>query len=177
MFIYACAHVFSFSLKTQICFLLAVCEEGFFGDGCEEECQCGIMGDCDPFTGRCICGLGWHGPTCEETCPPGRFGPSCVHSCQCQNGASCDAVTGCCMCKPGFYGQSCEIGNWFSKHYSSLRRKEVIHKQLNTFLRILLYTNVTLVLNTAWSETLQTWIVCFIPVIFLHGRYVFVILP
>ena len=94
--------------------MFSVCEEGFYGDKCEEECHCGIMGHCEPTSGRCICALGWQGPTCEETCEQGKFGPGCTHTCNCQNEATCDAVTGCCDCKPGFYGQSCELGKILS---------------------------------------------------------------
>lgn len=86
------------------------CEDGFYGDNCEEECNCGPMGHCDPITGKCSCRLGWYGATCEDSCPAGKFGPNCVHSCHCQNKASCDSVTGCCQCKPGYYGQRCELG-------------------------------------------------------------------
>ena len=90
--------------------VVSVCADGYYGDNCEEECQCGSAGHCNPFTGQCSCDLGWQGSTCEELCPAGRFGPDCIHTCQCDHGAGCDPMSGCCQCTPGYYGQMCEHG-------------------------------------------------------------------
>lgn len=42
------------------------CDNGFFGDGCRERCNCSDGEPCDPKTGDC-----------QKKCPPGYHGEKC----------------------------------------------------------------------------------------------------
>ena len=43
------------------------CPEGFYGEGCTEECECQNGASCDQFTGQCNCTAGWTGETCNKS--------------------------------------------------------------------------------------------------------------
>ena len=120
------------------CFAVSVCDKGFYGADCADECSCANGIRCDPGTGSCLCGLGVRGADCDRPCTPGQYGPGCVHACECQNDAVCDPVTGCCECTPGWYGKNCDMGelSWFTyqantKHfytiYTMLHQRRKLH--------------------------------------------------
>ena len=55
--------------------LFSVCEKGWWGEGCLNECSC-VHGICDPFIGYCNCESGYEG----ERCDVGKYDVIIVHS-------------------------------------------------------------------------------------------------
>ena len=45
---------------------LAVCAEGFYGEGCRQRCTCANNSTCDGHTGVCRCTAGWTGTSCDQ---------------------------------------------------------------------------------------------------------------
>ena len=52
---------------------LFILEQGRYGAGCGNECQCGNGVSCDPFTGVCRCPPGVSGSRCQSGCPSGIY--------------------------------------------------------------------------------------------------------
>ena len=77
------------------------CVEFWFGDDCDVRCVNGTYEDGSP--GRCICDVGWSGPTCDEQC-----NPACLTCAQ-------DNMDLCLSCRGQKTGDLCElcIANWF----------------------------------------------------------------
>ena len=82
-----------------------LCQDGFGDEGCERvrPCpyKCRGRGDC--VDGRCVCGVGWKGPSCDD--------PKCEHDCS--GHGECLApiepgATGACLCAGGWAGVACE---------------------------------------------------------------------
>ncbi|KAG5842512.1 hypothetical protein ANANG_G00178410 [Anguilla anguilla] len=73
-----------------------VCLTGFYGDGCNQTCECWNGGSCDPVHGHCTCPAGYQGASCEHECPIGFYGVNCAQECRCQDMCPCDPVTGTC---------------------------------------------------------------------------------
>lgn len=46
--------------------LLAVCPPGYFGERCEEQCDCVHSVSCHHQTGACRCKKGWRGRHCDK---------------------------------------------------------------------------------------------------------------
>uniref|UniRef100_A0A8C0QRL8 N-acetylglucosamine-1-phosphodiester alpha-N-acetylglucosaminidase n=1 Tax=Chelonoidis abingdonii TaxID=106734 RepID=A0A8C0QRL8_CHEAB len=44
----------------------------------------------------CLCDAGWIGSNCSEECPIGWYGPNCQELCDCEHGCPCDLETGSC---------------------------------------------------------------------------------
>ncbi|PWA20179.1 hypothetical protein CCH79_00003680 [Gambusia affinis] len=86
----------------------AGCPGGYYGKDCAKLCSCAEGAQCHPVTGRCICGPGRTGASCQQACPKGRYGLQCRYACSCQNGAVCDPVDGSCKCGLGWTGPQCE---------------------------------------------------------------------
>ena len=42
------------------------CEEGMYGEGCQQRCDCVGNTSCDRITGRCLCPPGTTGPKCAS---------------------------------------------------------------------------------------------------------------
>ena len=57
------------------------CPLGFYGEGCENECNCKNNSSCDPDTGNCVCAAGWEGPDCSQPCSRGWYGVRCKEAC------------------------------------------------------------------------------------------------
>lgn len=116
---------------------VAVCPNGFYGEGCNRTCSCRNNGICHPASGQCVCAPGWTGPKCTEgkfthireqsdrlhdtwcfcicvllslECPAGFYGADCQQHCLCQNGAPCNKTSGTCTCASGWTGAACELG-------------------------------------------------------------------
>lgn len=83
------------------------CQPGFFGDGCQQQCDCQKGVPCDPASGLCLCPPGRTGATCDlgewrvllRVGPEGRS-PSIAHiqSCglgTCMPGLSLSTVPSC----------------------------------------------------------------------------------
>lgn len=89
----------------------AACIEGFFGDRCEDLCQCRNISECDFITGSCACQAGFTGSTCHDLCPDGSYGLECGLTCQCltRGTRSCDHITGSCDCQDMWVGDLCDI--------------------------------------------------------------------
>lgn len=51
--------------------LFQECPIGFYGQFCEQKCQCAGKYGCDHVTGACHCGPGFVGQKCDVACPPG----------------------------------------------------------------------------------------------------------
>lgn len=45
----------------------AGCPAGFYGQNCEEVCQCQNGAECDFITGGCTCTIGWSGEYCNSS--------------------------------------------------------------------------------------------------------------
>ncbi|KAJ8267888.1 hypothetical protein COCON_G00130600 [Conger conger] len=73
-----------------------VCLPGFYGDGCNQTCECWNGGSCDPVHGLCTCPAGYQGVLCEQECAIGLYGIKCAQECHCQDMCPCDPVTGTC---------------------------------------------------------------------------------
>ncbi|KAI3361809.1 hypothetical protein L3Q82_001966 [Scortum barcoo] len=82
------------------------CTPGFYGESCQQVCQCQNGADCHSVTGECICAPGFTGPNCSVSCPAGTHGVNCSSSCNCKNAAQCSPVDGSCSCKPGIHCDS-----------------------------------------------------------------------
>ena len=39
---------------------------GYYGDKCQQKCDCADGGTCHHVTGQCLCKLGWTGARCNE---------------------------------------------------------------------------------------------------------------
>ena len=39
---------------------------GYYGDKCQQKCDCANGGTCHHVTGQCLCKLGWTGARCNE---------------------------------------------------------------------------------------------------------------
>ena len=84
------------------------CDQGWWGPGCEEQCECEHGGWCDPVTGACHCTPGYTGDTCADPCPSSSWGDSCAEECRCSTGETCHHVTGdCSPCRSGLFGEDC----------------------------------------------------------------------
>lgn len=47
-------------------YLLVECSSGFYGQNCQEVCQCSANSvSCDHIDGSCTCSAGWEGAVCE----------------------------------------------------------------------------------------------------------------
>uniref|UniRef100_A0A8C3RW96 Platelet endothelial aggregation receptor 1 n=1 Tax=Chelydra serpentina TaxID=8475 RepID=A0A8C3RW96_CHESE len=86
----------------------SMCDGRSWGPHCENPCQCGDGGACDPLTGACVCSPGYKDPMCREECPIGKYGQDCGQPCDCANGGRCFHINGACLCDAGFYGPRCE---------------------------------------------------------------------
>ncbi|XP_048252744.1 uncharacterized protein LOC125380980 isoform X2 [Haliotis rufescens] len=102
--------------------LIFVCSDGWFGDDCEQECNCLNSTEiCDKITGACSSGCrpGFTGTDCQTHCSDGWFGDGCRERCNCLNSTeTCDKITGACSsgCRPGFTGTDCQTlcsDGWF----------------------------------------------------------------
>ena len=74
------------------------CDNGFYGDLCEDRCGNCVGGTCNQTTGYCADGCvdEWYGLPCEQRCPD-------------DNCKTCSVITGTCLeCKPGYFGNNCE---------------------------------------------------------------------
>ena len=106
------------------CDSTCVCDDGWWGAGCDQECPggstnaCNLRGVCDTVTGTCDCDMGWEGSACEtetgggpDICPDGEWGTppdNCfVCSANCLPGM-CDTDLGCTTCEAGFFGPDCQ---------------------------------------------------------------------
>uniref|UniRef100_A0A8C3XK94 Platelet endothelial aggregation receptor 1 n=1 Tax=Chelydra serpentina TaxID=8475 RepID=A0A8C3XK94_CHESE len=87
----------------------SMCDGRSWGPHCENPCQCGDGGACDPLTGACVCSPGYKDPMCKDPCDPGTYGEGCQLDCPCKNAPKCHGETGACLCQPGFTGAYCEL--------------------------------------------------------------------
>ncbi|XP_061676786.1 N-acetylglucosamine-1-phosphodiester alpha-N-acetylglucosaminidase isoform X2 [Syngnathoides biaculeatus] len=83
------------------------CLLGFYGKGCNQTCSCMNGGSCHHVHGGCSCAPGFTGKSCEE-CVQGFHGDGCNLTCSCMNGGSCHHVHDNCSCTPGFTGKTCD---------------------------------------------------------------------
>ena len=54
---------------SQVGYSVPVCQDGYWGPGCENECSTtcrGQRGKCNPLTGKCRCFPGYTGSQCES---------------------------------------------------------------------------------------------------------------
>ncbi|NXG04735.1 NAGPA acetylglucosaminidase, partial [Sakesphorus luctuosus] len=56
--------------------------------------NCSLHGVCTPS--GCLCDAGWTGSNCTEECPLGWFGPDCRSRCACEHSCPCDRESGSC---------------------------------------------------------------------------------
>ena len=87
----------------------SACDQGFYGDNCQETCQCSVLHSsyCQTTDGACTCKTGWTGSTCTED----------VNECMDQSKYDCPTNARCvnsigsflCNCFEGF--QSTVEGN------------------------------------------------------------------
>uniref|UniRef100_A0A663LRA7 N-acetylglucosamine-1-phosphodiester alpha-N-acetylglucosaminidase n=1 Tax=Athene cunicularia TaxID=194338 RepID=A0A663LRA7_ATHCN len=56
--------------------------------------NCSLHGIC---TTGCLCDAGWTGRDCSEECPMGWYGPNCQNQCACEHTCPCDRETGSCQ--------------------------------------------------------------------------------
>ncbi|MBN3280536.1 MEG10 protein, partial [Polyodon spathula] len=75
------------------------CAPGFYGESCQQICNCQNGADCHSVNGQCICAPGFKGPDCSMACPLGTHGMNCSSTCNCRNSAVCSPVHGSCTCK------------------------------------------------------------------------------
>ncbi|XP_069120712.1 uncharacterized protein [Argopecten irradians] len=81
------------------------CSEGFYGNRCQQQCNC-FHGHCSD-TGDCVCSPGWHGDFCDQQCPTDHYGSGCNLTCHCDHG-HCHQEIGTCICDPGYHGDHCD---------------------------------------------------------------------
>ncbi|XP_035227791.1 protein draper-like, partial [Stegodyphus dumicola] len=84
------------------------CESGTYGLYCNSTCSCFNDGVCDKVNGTCLCPPGFIGLFCEQKCPLDFYGEDCESNCSCLNGAECDVHDGTCLCLAGYMGKQCE---------------------------------------------------------------------
>ncbi|NWR62709.1 NAGPA acetylglucosaminidase, partial [Bucorvus abyssinicus] len=56
--------------------------------------NCSLRGICTGS--GCLCDAGWTGSNCSEECPMGWYGPNCQKQCACEHTCPCDRKTGSC---------------------------------------------------------------------------------
>ncbi|CAF1448053.1 unnamed protein product [Didymodactylos carnosus] len=63
-----------------------------------------------------LCEMGFTGKLCDQECRPYTFGFYCAQTCNCSAETSngCDPQTGRCRCKAGYSGDNCERGSSLS---------------------------------------------------------------
>ncbi|XP_077993405.1 uncharacterized protein LOC144447319 [Glandiceps talaboti] len=98
------------------------CEQGMYGQHCKKECPCMMNNtiSCDHDDGTCNCKPGWMGATCNQTCPPNYHGKGCMKQCTCDdhNTKSCDPLNGTCYCQSGWVGANCKkacSSDWYGE--------------------------------------------------------------
>ncbi|XP_060070005.1 uncharacterized protein LOC132550023 [Ylistrum balloti] len=96
------------------------CSEGFYGDRCQNECDC-FHGHCSG-NGQCLCSPGWQGSQCDQQCPTDHFGAGCNQTCHCDHG-KCHQEIGICICDPGFHGDHCDQPCSNNTYGSNCRRE------------------------------------------------------
>lgn len=100
-----------------------VCEPGFVGDkcldqcsfdkfgvNCNDTCSCENGARCDKATGHCHCAPGFIGSDCSmRACPENKYGPECAETCECDadHTESCHPHDGSCACKAGYSSKTC----------------------------------------------------------------------
>lgn len=86
------------------------CPVGYYGEQCDNQCNCKNNSSCDPITGDCVCERGWMGIDCSKPCPKGYYGNSCREKCpdNMMSNKTCDHVTGEYKCRPGYIGLTCQ---------------------------------------------------------------------
>lgn len=72
------------------------CSNGWYGNQCEQRCQCENNASCDTVSGRCSCQPGYSGPLCQYRCKLGYYGDQCSSQCECEESCMCDPVSGAC---------------------------------------------------------------------------------
>ncbi|XP_062585191.1 multiple epidermal growth factor-like domains protein 11 [Saccostrea cucullata] len=87
-----------------------VCNEGYYGKNCKENCSlfCKTSRDCHHVTGHCKEGCidGWQGVKCLQVCNGKRFGEDCGEKCgTCLGYKQCNHINGCSV---GTFGNNCE---------------------------------------------------------------------
>lgn len=112
-----------------------ICEPGFMGDkcldqcsfdkygvNCTDTCSCKNSATCDKATGRCECKPGWIGIDCgERQCPENKHGEECNETCECEpeNTEACHPYDGKCDCKAGWSSATCNRPCSFLKYGKS----------------------------------------------------------
>ena len=91
-------------------FAHVACDEGFYGDECENRCQCRNASECHFVTGSCTCQAGFAGLTCHDPCPDSSYGLGCALACECFTSGtrSCDPISGSCDCNEQWMGELCD---------------------------------------------------------------------
>ncbi|XP_069393037.1 N-acetylglucosamine-1-phosphodiester alpha-N-acetylglucosaminidase [Paralichthys olivaceus] len=107
------------------------CLPGFYGDGCNQTCDCANGSSCDAVHGRCTCPPGFQGDACEQLCPLGFFGLSCAQECHCDNQCPCDPQTGSCKTTlPHVTNDTLyRAGVCLAKQIVSWRREDEAHRE------------------------------------------------
>ncbi|XP_070576218.1 N-acetylglucosamine-1-phosphodiester alpha-N-acetylglucosaminidase-like isoform X2 [Ptychodera flava] len=72
------------------------CPEGTYGIQCRENCKC-EQGRCNFMNGHCSCHPGYTGHICDRVCPYGYYGDKCQQQCQCgETSCTCHPINGSC---------------------------------------------------------------------------------
>eukprot|EP00762_Andalucia_godoyi_P003025 ANDGO_04118.mRNA.1 Teneurin-a len=83
----------------------SVCPGSFFNG--TRDVSCSSAGFCNTTVGKCVCNDGFFGVGCNKTCVLGSNGQMCSGNGYCDNSDPSLSTYGTCACQPGFAGSAC----------------------------------------------------------------------
>ncbi|XP_045192080.2 N-acetylglucosamine-1-phosphodiester alpha-N-acetylglucosaminidase-like [Mercenaria mercenaria] len=132
------------------------CKVGWYGNQCDQRCQCENNASCDSVSGRCSCEPGYSGRLCQYRCKLGYYGDQCSSQCECEDSCMCNPVTGGCNYT---YTQDdyLQAGACFTKKLEQKRgvELEMIQQQKSAIVTVIITSVISFI-----SVTLNVLLLC-----------------